>query len=155
MKALDCLRKSALDCTIKRTPNVPSIAIPKPKYSDTTANGLTKCIVDFLQMNGCQAERISVEGRVIDSRKTYTDAIGRNRTIGTVKRIKSSSQVGSADISATIAGKSVKIEVKIGKDSQSSKQKQYQDQIESAGGSYLIAKNFQEFYDWYVLFEKG
>jgi len=56
---------------------------------------------------------------------------------------------GTADISATIRGRSVKIEVKYGKDKQSEHQKQYQEDIERAGGVYLIARNMDEFIEWY------
>jgi hypothetical protein len=56
---------------------------------------------------------------------------------------------GSADISATIYGRSVKIEVKIGKDKQSVVQKQYQLMIEAAGGIYIISKTFDDFILWY------
>jgi hypothetical protein len=62
---------------------------------------------------------------------------------------KGTGTAGSADISATIKGRSVKIEVKIGKDRQSEAQKKYQEMIERAGGVYIIAKNFDEFVEWY------
>lgn len=127
---------------------------PQPKYSDTTANGLTKCITDFLNLSGHQAERISSMGRVIDNRKTVTDVLGRQRTIGSTKYIKGNSTNGTADISATINGKSIKIEVKIGNDRQSQAQKDYQAQIERAGGVYIIAKNFDEFIEWYDVYLK-
>jgi hypothetical protein len=55
---------------------------------------------------------------------------------------------GSADISATIRGRSVKIEVKQ-KDKQSEVQKQYQQSIEKAGGVYMIFRNFDDFIIWY------
>ncbi|HJY63731.1 MAG TPA: hypothetical protein VJ455_06205 [Ignavibacteria bacterium] len=58
-------------------------------------------------------------------------------------------QPGTADISATIAGRSVKIEVKIGRDKQSQKQKEYQRQVEASGGLYFIAKSFDQFFTWY------
>lgn len=76
----------------------------------------------------------------------------RYRTDGSVAGIqwtKGTGTAGSADISATIKGRSVKIEVKIGKDRQSDAQKKYQEMIERAGGVYIIAKNFDEFVEWY------
>ena len=60
-------------------------------------------------------------------------------------------QKGTADVSATIQGKSVKIEIKIGKDRQSEEQKKYQQQIIKAGGYYFIATSFDEFIIWYNL----
>jgi hypothetical protein len=58
-------------------------------------------------------------------------------------------QKGSADLSATINGRSVKIEVKIGRDKQSEFQKKYQEQIEQAGGIYVIIRSFSEFLNFY------
>ena len=109
----------------------------KPRtYDPKTANGLTKMIVDWINYNGGQAERISTTGRYIVAQKKW---------------IKGSGTKGSADISATIKGRSVKIEVKIGKDRQSVYQKAYQKSIEKAGGIYYIAKDFDSFYEWYNL----
>lgn len=62
---------------------------------------------------------------------------------------KSNATKGSADISATIAGRSVKIEVKIGLDRQSEAQRRYQATVERAGGLYFIAKDFTSFIEWY------
>jgi len=131
-------------------PSVPVDSIPASKFNDKTANGLTKCIIEFLTLKGWQAERINNTGRMIDRRDSYTDALGRFRTIGSVEWIKGTGTDGTADISATIAGKSVKVEVKINKDRQSEAQKKYQAMIEQAGGVYVIAKTFQGFYDWYL-----
>lgn len=149
MTALQTLHDLALYSKQVQHPAFPSQYIPKPKFSDKTANGLTKCIVSFIRLQDGQAERISVEGRVLDGRKTFQDVVGFQRTIGTVKRIKSSAQTGSADVSAIINGRSVKIEVKVGKDRQSPAQKQYQRQVEAAGGIYLLISSFQQFYDWF------
>jgi hypothetical protein len=87
-------------------------------------------------------------GRMLDNRKTYTDVIGRTKTIGSTKYIPTTGTKGSADISATINGRSVKIEVKYGKDRQLKDQKTYQEQVERAGGVYYIAKDFDSFYAW-------
>lgn len=121
----------------------------KPTYKDDTANGLTKLIIKYIQVRGGQAERINSTGRPIDNRITYTDAIGFQRTIGSVKWIKGTSTTGTADISATVKGRSVKIEVKIGKDYQSEAQKQYQKAVETAGGIYYIARDFTSFVQWF------
>lgn len=152
MKAIDHLKALKLADTKSRYPNVPEIALPKIEYNQNSANGLTKCILDFLNLSGHQAERINTMGRMLDNRKTYTDVIGRQKTIGSTKYIPTTGTKGSADISATINGRSVKIEVKYGKDRQSADQKAYQEQIEKAGGIYIIAKEFDSFYDWYQQF---
>lgn len=125
--------------------------VAKTVYTDKTANGLTKCIVHWLNLNGWQAERISTTGRYIDNSKVVTDILGNKKKIGTGKYIKGSGTNGSADISATIKGRSIKIEVKIGKDRQSDAQKKYQEMIEKAGGIYFIATDFDDF----MMFYKG
>lgn len=119
------------------------------KHRDDTANGCTRCIIDYLHYKGWQAERINTTGIPIDSRRQVTDITGRTRTIGSLTWRPSGSTIGSADISATINGRSVKIEVKIGKDRQSAAQRQYQAAIEQAGGLYYIARNFTTFVAWY------
>jgi len=149
MKALDILKNLKIEEHKKKFPSIPEYAIPKPKYSDTTANGLTKCIIDFVNMKGYLAERTNTMGRVIDGRKTYTDAIGQTKTIGSMKYIPSTGMVGSSDIKVYINGKIIAVEVKM-KDKQSDAQKQYQSRIEQAGGQYWIVRNFEEFYNNYI-----
>jgi hypothetical protein len=145
MKPLDRLKQLKQEAMLESYPNVPRYALSAPKYEDKTANGLTKCIIEFLQLSNHQAERINTMGRPIDNRKQVTDVIGRTKTIGSMTWGKSTATKGSADISATIQGRSVKIEVKIGKDRQSGDQKVYQENIEKSGGQYWIAKNFDDF----------
>jgi hypothetical protein len=145
MKPLDRLKHLKQDAMLESYPNVPKYALSAPKYEDKTANGLTKCIIEFLQLSNHQAERINTMGRPIDNRKQVTDVIGRTKTIGSMTWGKSTATKGSADISATIQGRSVKIEVKIGADRQSNDQKVYQANIEKSGGKYWIAKNFDDF----------
>jgi hypothetical protein len=145
MKPLDRLKHLKQEAMLESYPNVPRYALSTPKYEDKTANGLTKCIIEFLQLSNHQAERINTMGRPIDNRKQVTDVIGRTKTIGSMTWGKSTATKGSADISATIQGRSVKIEVKIGADRQSQDQKVYQANIEKSGGQYWIAKNFDDF----------
>ena len=117
-------------------------------YTDKTANGLTKCIIDFLRFNGYQAERINCTGRPIDQTKVVTDVLGDMRHIGSVTWLPTSGEKGTSDISATIRGRSVKIEVKI-RDKQSEYQKSYQLKIEKAGGYYWLVRSFDEFMNFY------
>ncbi len=150
--ALIELEALALEANRVKYPTLPEGARYIGKYVERTANGLQKCIIDFLKFNGWQCERISVTGRYVDNSKVVTDVLGNKKKIGSGQYIPSSMQRGSADLSATIKGRSVKIEVKIGKDVQSQHQKNYQLQVERAGGVYLIAKDFQSFFDWYKNF---
>jgi hypothetical protein len=121
-------------------PGVPDYALPRTKYTDKTANDLTKCIIDYIKVTGGHAERVANTGRQIGH--------GVNR-----KWIPGTGTNGSADISATkpieISGRKVgikvAIEVKIGRDEQSPAQKKYQYQVEQSGGVYIIARDFESF----------
>lgn len=135
-QAVEDLERLALDHFRREHPNFPGYAIAPQSYRDNTANGLTKCIVDFIRFHGGQAERINTVG------------IPEQRA-GRIVWRKSNTTKGSADISATIGGRSVKIEVKIGPDRQSEVQRRYQAAIERAGGLYFIAKDFTSFVEWY------
>lgn len=132
----------------KITMAFPTDYIPKPKYNDDTTNGLTKCVLDFLNFQDkCFAERISSTGRYVagKTRINYHE----NKVVKEGKWIKGSGTKGTADISATIKGKAIKIEIKFGKDRQSMAQKEYQRQTVTAGGIYLIVKNYDDFREWY------
>jgi hypothetical protein len=146
------LKNLFIENAMKKHPNYPVDYIATPKYLDTTANGLTRCITDFLMFSEHQAERISNTGRYIDNTEIVTNVLGHQRTIGSGQYIKGTGTNGTADISATIKGRSVKIEVKIGKDRQSEAQKQYEQSVIDAGGQYWIAKDFDSFYFHYESF---
>ena len=126
----------------EQTPFGVEAYISKPKRSDTNANGLTQCIMEFIRLRGGQAERISVMGRPVEEKGNGGRVVG-------VRWTKSHMTIGTADISATIRGRSVKIEVKIGKDRQSDEQRKYQAEVERAGGLYYIARDFAGFVEWY------
>lgn len=130
------LEAMSYEANRKRFPGFPYPV--KRSYRDDTANGLTACVIDYLRLIGMQAERINSTGRVIDQN-------------GNSKWITGSGTKGTADISATIAGKSVKIEIKIGIDRQSDYQKAYQKSIEAAGGIYIIVRTFTQFRNWFDL----
>lgn len=140
--------KHSFDC--QKHPNISVNYVPVYNYSDKTANGLTRCIVDFLNLSGHQAERINTMGRMIDNSFEFTDALGFRRKAGGVKWVKGTTTKGSADISAIISGKAVKIEVKVGKDRIRPDQITYAQSVIQAGGVYIIARNFEEFYQWYL-----
>ena len=114
-------------------------------WNDNSANALTKCIIHFLTYSGFQAERINTMGVYREGKKIQ---VGENTRQLKGTWTPSTGTKGSADISATIRGRSVKIEVKQ-KDKQSEVQKQYQQSIEKAGGVYVIFRNFDDFIIWY------
>jgi hypothetical protein len=118
---------------IRKRPLIPPHARKKPVYRDNTANELTRTVIVFIEAIGGQAERINNMGRQI------TKGLKTKWVYGTGKN-------GTADISATWAGKSIKIEVKATKgEKQSESQKQYQESIERAGGIYIVARSFDGF----------
>jgi hypothetical protein len=95
----------------------------------TKANGLTNFICNYLNWSGHRATRINVLGRKVKD-----------------KWIRSTTRKGTADISATIAGKSVMIEIKIGKDKPSDFQLKEQQKERSAGGCYEFISSVDEFF---------
>ncbi len=143
---LEQLRLDLWEDDIRRHPSMaatfPKSYFPKPKLSDKTANGLTQCIEKYIRLHGGQVERIVVMGKPVVERDN------RGRVIN-CRFVKSQMTIGTADISATIHGRSVKIEVKIGSDRQSEEQRRYQRQVEAAGGLYYIAHTFDDFVEWY------
>jgi len=151
MTALQILKESKLKEVRERYPNTTAFD-HQANFKDKSERDLEKCILYFAQIEGFQAERIKVKPNRIDNRTSYVDSVGFKRTIGTVTWAKSSMQAGSADMSCTIKGRSVKVEIKIGKDFQKANQKIYQDQVEKAGGQYWIVKSFEDFYTHYQKF---
>mgnify|MGYP003653254422 CR=1 FL=1 len=125
--------------------------VVKNKFNDDTANSLTRSVMRHIELIGGQAERISNTGRYIDESRIVTDVLGNRKKIGSGKYIKGTGTNGTADISATFKGKSIKIEIKM-KDKQSEAQKEYQQMIERAGGIYFICHNFDEFLDKFNTF---
>ena len=148
-QAVKDLEALAWEVKRQRFPDVPDYILVSEKYRDDSANGLTRCVIAYIQLLGGQAERINTMGRPIDQRKTFTDVLGHTHQVGSVKWIPGTSTRGSADISATIQGRSVKIEIKFGKDRQSEAQRKYAREVEAAGGIYYVCKDFNSFVEWY------
>lgn len=133
-------------------PSVPDHARSLPNYfgQSSKTNGLTRLILCAIRLKGWQAERISSSGRYVDNSEVVTDCIGRQKKIGSGKYIRGTTQAGTADISANIDGRSVKIEVKNAatKDRMSDKQKDYKRRIELTGGVYYVATDIESFLEW-------
>jgi hypothetical protein len=133
-------------------PNVPdkSRVYPTCLNRAKQTNGLTQCIILYLKLKGWASERVSSSGRYIDSTKIVTDTIGRKRKIGSGKYIPGTSKKGTADISASINGMSVKIEVKneATKDRVSPDQVHYKNEVEISGAIYYIARNLDDTVRW-------
>ena len=149
----DKLKALELESLKGKYPSMDVRFIPLTDWKDTSANGLTKCIIFWINAMGGQAERISNQGQYREGKKidVGTGEIAYKKQLPG-KWTPGQGTKGTADISATIRGRSVKIEVKYNKDRQSDAQKQYQEMIEKAGGVYIIAKTFDDFVIWYESF---
>jgi hypothetical protein len=114
-------------------------------YNDTTANGLTTAVIDWINYTGGHAVRINTQGQV--RKEKLQLAFGNSREI--VRFTPSTTAKGTFDISATVLGRSVKIEVKIGNDRMSDAQLRQQAKEEAAGALCFVARDMQSFVSWY------
>lgn len=110
-----------------------------------TANGLTTFICNYLSWMGHRATRINVMGRLIDGVEKQPSGA----KIGVKKWLPSSTRKGTADISATIKGRSVMIEIKVGRDKPRPDQLKEQERERRAGGIYEFLSTPDEFFDLY------
>jgi len=102
----------------------------KTQFRDDSANELTKCIIKWLEMNGHFAGRVNTTG-------TYSKKLN--------KFIHSGSRKGMADVTAVVNGRHVSIEIKIGRDKLRPEQLKVKDEVEKAGGIYLVVSSFDNF----------
>src|SRR6188768_292887 len=110
---------------------------------DTSA-GLTNAVIKFIIWSGYNADRTNTQGRLVDAPQKQDSG-----NVLTVKKyIKSANRRGTADIGATIKGRSVKIEIKVGKDKPSQYQQDEQVRERKAGGVYEFIKTMDEFINW-------
>lgn len=119
----------------ERSPSFPAKFIPRSKYNDRDSNGLTTCIVNYCNLTGHFATRLASTG-------TYRADVGRY--------IPSQQRAGLPDVFAVVDGRAVFVEVKIGADRLSDAQKETIANLEKAGASVFIARDFQTFYDWFA-----
>jgi len=114
-------------------------------YKDTTANGLTNCIIDYINFKGGYANRINTMG--VARKERINLAFGNYRD--NITYTPSTTNKGTADIKATIQGRSLDIEVKIGPDKLSDHQIKERERITKAGGLYFVAKDMENFVQFY------
>lgn len=119
-------------------------------YSDTTSNGLTRCILDFLNFSGHWAVRVNVQGQARVQRiPKFNILSGQVEQHEKVQWTKSMTKRGVPDIDAIIAGRAAKIEVKIKGDRIRDEQTDQGQRIEAAGGLFFVACNMPLFLEWY------
>ena len=125
----------------------------KPKISKATH--LERCIKEFVEMLGHQCSKITTSGTYIAGKKT----VGITTSLGTTKGgdggcyIPGGSTKGFADLILTVYGLKLDCEVKYSKgDKQRDSQVKYQAAVESAGGFYMVVRNFDDFYRQFMDF---
>lgn len=126
-------------------PNVPPHALVIKEYRLRTSNGLAGAIVHFIKLSGGHAERRTNTGRYVQP-KTYTNVFGKKVQLGTGKYIPGTGRNGTSDVSGVFNGVPLAIEIKIGKDRMSGAQERYKMDFEKAGGVYIVARTFDQFY---------
>jgi hypothetical protein len=154
-ESVKILEQLALQNLKKKYPTNPYL--PVPKYTDATTNKLTKCIFDYIFLNGFQAKLHKSKGFFKDTRKIETDVLGFRRSVGSIQFVKTNPEKDFHQISTTIKGLNIKILAKC-----DPKKSQNQDnasvgalkQIDSPEGLFLIVQNFEQFYNWFNLFTK-
>jgi len=124
------LEQAYFEYECKKYPNFPNYARVVTKFRDDNANGLTRCIVKWLEMHQYFAGRVNTTGIYSQKLKKY---------------IYSGSKRGMADVTAVIDGRHVSIEVKVGKDKMRLAQVEVKREIEQAGGVYIVASSFDNF----------
>jgi hypothetical protein len=115
--------------------------IPNPK----TANGLTKIVNNFLNWEEHRSTRINVSGRLIDGTEKQPSGV----VLHVKKWMPSTTRRGTADISATINGKAVMLEIKVGNDKPSEFQIAEQIRERRAGGIYEFLSTPEQFFALY------
>lgn len=132
------LRQLEAEYNRDRYPSVPGYASARTAYEDNTANGLTRCIIDYIRFTGGFAERVNRMG------------FKRKNKYGKEIWVSGGGTNGTADISAVLpGGRSARIEVKAGRDRIRPEQIRYAEKVTKAGALYFIARSFDEFLMWY------
>ena len=119
------------------------------------AGDLEKVIKKFTEMLGFQCSKITTSGTYVKG----TKVIGVSTSLGTTKSgdtghyIPGGSTKGVADLVLTIYGLKLDCEIKFSKgDRQRKTQIAYQAMVEKAGGFYMIAHSFEDFYEQFYDF---
>jgi len=137
-----------------RNPNIPDeYRVHKPSSFNNfkKTNTLEKLIVSFLRHEGWWAERTKNVGTFRDNTFNYEDVCGFKRQAGSKGWTRGSGTKGLSDIKSVIGGRDVSIEVKnlYTKDKIRPDQEDYRNNIELAGGIYVIAQSISGFVEWY------
>lgn len=108
--------------------------LTKSYYRDDTTNGLTECVMAWLELNDHAPARINTTG-------IYDEKMGRYR--------KSGATVGVPDILASVEGRFVGLEIKFGADKLRPDQIAFAAKIRKSGGVFVEVRTFDGFMAWY------
>jgi hypothetical protein len=128
------LERLAFSEASQKHPTLNQEYLASRKFQDDSSNGLTRCITTYISLKGGFESRVNNCGIYDSKSKKYRPG---------------SSRKGLPDILATYNGLSLFIEVKVGRDIQSSYQKKVLIEQENAGGNYFLVRNFTEFKHWF------
>lgn len=118
---------------LHRHPSMKPEHMARRKHRDDTAGGLTQCIIAYAKLTGAFGSRLNNQG------------VYRNG-----KYTRSTARRGLPDIFITISGgRSVFVEVKVGRDKMSVHQEAVRDEQKRAGGLYFVAHDFESFKNWF------
>jgi hypothetical protein len=118
----------------EQSPNFPARYIPNSRYNDRDANGLIRCLVDYLNFSGHFA--------------THLGSTGAYR-VNWQRLVSWQQQVELPDVFAVVGGRAMLIEVKHGKDQLSEARKRTIFELQKAGALIYIAHEFESFYYWF------
>ncbi|QMW02475.1 hypothetical protein [Spirosoma foliorum] len=118
----------------RKHPNVPDRFRVQSKFVVKDANNLTQAVKRCLELHDCYVTRVQSQGQ-------WNQSLGRFTRSTTTK--------GTADLHAVVEGRHVSIEIKWGKDKLSAAQQKTADQVNAAGGLYLVVKDYDTFWSWF------
>jgi len=87
MTGLQTLRQLDMEAVRAKHPTLPIECIAPSKYKDSTANGLTKCIVSYITLMGGWATRVTTTGQMRATGKTEVSPGTLKWVYGTTKRV--------------------------------------------------------------------
>lgn len=136
---LEQLTQLANMTKINKHPLVPLHALPSvKKFKDSSANDLTRSIEAFIRLTGNYADRINNTG-------IYDPRTKRFRKGGTRKGIADIIASKMVEHGGRKFAVNVAIEVKVGRDKLSEHQIRIKQDIEQAGGYYIVARDWPTF----------
>ena len=115
----------------EQTARKPRRNTPKPE----STNALTRRIVEHIRNRGHFATRLQSTGTYRADRKKF---------------VPSQQRVGLPDIMAVVDARACFVEIKVGRDTLSQDQKKAIAELEKAGASVFVARDFDSFQTWFT-----